>query len=95
MKYPRNHQHALGVAQPVSVLWAALKAVLPAEEVRKVEAAYKAQSRRYSRACELNKMGRWVERVERYPYPLDTLTAEKLVKRRAILAEPHKYVEGE
>jgi hypothetical protein len=92
-RYPRDHQRALGVAQPVSVLWAALKAALPAEEVRKVEEAYRVQARRYQRACELNKMARWVERNDGRALRADDRA--KLERRRAALAEPMKYVEGE
>lgn len=94
MNYPRNHQQALGIEQPISVLWAALKATLPAEEFAAVEAAYRAQSRRYQRASELNQLARWVWTVERRALH-DSVTLAKLEKRRAILANPMAYVNGE
>ena len=95
MSYSRRHQHDLNITQPVSVLWAALKAALPAEDVRRVEAAYKAQSRRYQRACELNKRARWVERAGSVGRVLIAEERERLEKWRAILADPLAYIEGE
>ena len=89
-----HHQRALGIEQPIGVLWAALKAALPAEEVRRVEAAYKAQSRRYQRAVNLNQFARWVDGVERRGGP-STHNRERYEARVAALAEPMKYVEGE
>ena len=91
--YPRLFQRALNIEPPDRVLWAALKAALPAEEVRKVEEAYKAQSRRYQRASELNKLARWVRHNEHRA--LNAEQAARLEKRRAILADPLAYINGE
>ncbi len=90
-----HHQRALGIDQPTSVLWAALKAALPAEEVRKVEAAYKAHARRYQRACDLNRFARWEYKLSQREAILGEQDRAKLERLRAILAEPMKYVEGE
>jgi hypothetical protein len=94
MTYPRSHQQALGITQPVSVLWATLRELLTIEEFAAVEAAYRAQSRRYQRACELNQLARWVWTVERRASN-DPATLARLEKRRAILANPLAYVNGE
>jgi hypothetical protein len=91
--YPRLFQRALNIEPPDRVLWAALKATLPAEEVRKVEEAYKAQSRRYQRASELNKLARWVRNNEHQL--LNEKQAARLAERKAILVDPLAYINGE
>ena len=47
--YPRLFQRALNIEPPDRVLWATLRELLTIEEFAAVEAAYKAQSRRYQR----------------------------------------------
>lgn len=94
MTYPRSYQKALGVEPPDRVLWAALKAALPAEDVRQVEAAYKEAARRYNRASELNKIARWVRRIATSP-EIGEVTRAKLERRQAILADPWAFVEGD
>lgn len=89
-----HHQRALGIEQPVSVLWAALREHLSAEELAAVEAAYRRQSQRYQRAVNLNQLARWVDAVERRGGPRPP-RVERYEWAKAALAEPMKYVEGE
>lgn len=89
-----HHQRALGVEQPSAVLWAALREHLTPEQLATVEAAYKRQSQRYQRATNLNQFARWVDGVERRGGP-GPFNREKYEARKAALAEPGKYVEGD
>jgi hypothetical protein len=91
--YPRLFQRALNIEPPDRVLWATLRELLTIEEFAAVEEAYKAQSRRYQRASELNKLARWVRHNEHRPMSADQMA--RLEKRRAILANPLAYINGE
>jgi hypothetical protein len=91
--YPRLFQRALSVEPPDRVLWAALRELLTIEEFAAVEAAYKAQSRRYQRASELNKLARWVRNNEHQL--LNEKQAARLAERKAILDNPLAYINGE
>lgn len=90
-----HHQRALGIEQPTSVLWQALREHLSVEEMAVIEAAYKRQSQRYQRACDLNRFARWEYKLSQREAILGEQDRAKLERLRAILAEPMKYVEGE
>lgn len=89
-----HHQRSLGVDQPSTVLWAALREHLSPAQYAAVADAYKRQAQRYARATALNQFARWVDGIERRGGP-GPFNRERYERAQAALAEPMKYVEGD
>lgn len=86
---PSQIEQRYGVPLPIDVLWSLLADQLGPERMNDLRAIYRAATRRYSRAAELNRRRRLVAHWERTDH-----SHPRLAAYRASLADPMAYIDG-